>query len=177
MVIRSLALVDIESDLFPHVGLESTMLRTALLVAFLVLLSACSSAKPSFRVAQMCLTNEQDVLRFVQEMKDIANEEQMEFVDASADTARGLDTIGYEDRGRASGSPTIHLAIQRTDGMGVTAGNMGLPGYQLALGFSEGSDRSGAVRFADKVINRLGRYWRVEVLPAGSGVMPDPTCS
>lgn len=151
------------------------MLRTALLVAFFVLLAACSSGKDSFRVAQVCFANGQDALRFVQEMKDIADEERMEFIDGSAAAAYGLKAGGY-DRGRASGGPTIHLAVQRDDGMMVMAGNMGLAGYQVALWFIEGSSPSEAIRFADKVIGRLGQLWHVKLLPAGSWVQLDSKC-
>jgi hypothetical protein len=152
------------------------MSKAVLLVALLLSLSACAPGKYSFRVAQVCVIGEQGVLQLVHEMKEIANEEKMEFVDASKDTARGLDIIDFADGGRADGSAAIHVVVQRADGMGVTVTNISLPGYQMALGFSEGSNRSDAVRFADKVQNRLAQHWRVEVLPPGSGVMPDPKC-
>lgn len=152
------------------------MIKKALLIAFLVVLAACLPGKDSFRVAQICLTSKETALQLVQVMKQIANEEQMAFVDGSAETARGLKIIGYDDRGRTDGSLTIHLGVHRADGMGVTIGNMGLPGYKMAIGFSEGSNPSEGNRFANKVIDRLGRLGPLEELPAGSRIQPDPKC-
>jgi hypothetical protein len=152
------------------------MLKAVVAVALLALLSACSSGTHGFRVAKICVTNKEDALRLVHEMKQIANEEKMEFLDGSAATARGAEIIGYADPGRADGSVTIHIAVERIDGMGVTVANFGLPGYQMAIGFSEGSNRSEGTRFADKVIDRLSRLGRLEELPFGSSVMPDPKC-
>jgi hypothetical protein len=131
-------------------------------IAVLVFLSACSPGKASFRAVQLDLVDTQGATLFVEEMKLIAIEEKMDFIDGSKDTERGLSTIDYVDRGRTDGSPTIHLAVQRRDGMGVTAVNVSLPGYRLALGFTEGSSGIEAQRFADKVIARLERNWRVE---------------
>lgn len=152
------------------------MSRSAFLVGLLFFLPACELGKPPLRVAEMCLVDRQEQLLFIDEMRQIAREEKMDFVDGSEDTKRGLDTIGYSDRGRTNDSPTIHIAVQRSDGVGVTAGNMGLSPHQIALGFSEGRNRPEAIQFADRVIKRLERRWRVNVLPAGSGVMPNSGC-
>ena len=111
------------------------MIKKALLIALLVVLAACLPGKYSFRVAQICLASKETALQLVQEMKQIANEEKMEFLDGSAATARGAEIIGYADPGRADGSVTIHIAVERIDGMGVTVANIGLPGYQMAIGF------------------------------------------
>lgn len=131
-------------------------------IAVLVLLFACSPGKASFRAVQLDLANAQGVALFIAEMKLIAIEEKMEYIDGSKETERGLNTIDYVDRGRTDGSPTIHLAVQRSDGMGVTAVNVSLPSYRLALGFTEGSNGIEARRFSDKVITRLEQHWRVE---------------
>jgi hypothetical protein len=134
----------------------------SLSVGVILLLFACSPGKASFRVVQLDLANKQSLALFVEEMKAISKEEQMEYVDGSKETERGLDTIDYSDQGRADGSPTIHLAVQRSDGMGVTAINVSLPGYRVALGFTDGSNAIEARRFADKVIARLEQHWTVE---------------
>jgi hypothetical protein len=128
-------------------------------------------------MAEMCLASKDDARELTRELQQIAKEEKMEFIDGSKETARGLKIIGYDDRGRKDGSATLHLVVQRGDGMLVTAGHMGLVGNQVALGFAEGSNRADATRFSDKVIDRLGRHWHIKVLPPGSGVLPDPTCT
>jgi hypothetical protein len=128
-------------------------------------------------MAEMCLSHKNESLELVQELKDVANEEQMEFIDGSEQTARGLKIIGHDDHGRKDGSPTIHLVVQRDDGLLVTVGNMGLPGNQVAIGFSEGPSRAEATRFADRVIGRLRQHWTVDVLAPGSGVIPSLKCT
>ena len=50
----------------------------------------------------------------------------------------------------------IDISVQKADGVGVTAVNLGLPEFEIALGFSEGADAEFAHRFADKVLKRLG---------------------
>jgi len=60
--------------------------------------------------------------------------------------------------------------------MGVTAGNLGLPGYEVALGFSEGSSGAEAREFANKVVKRLEQHWQVEIVPAGTGAKPMGGC-
>jgi hypothetical protein len=61
----------------------------------------------------------------------------------------------------------------------VTAGNLGLPGYQVALGFSEGSNPSDAHRFAQMVVSKLEEHWHVEIVPdpAKSGALPMKNCN
>jgi hypothetical protein len=73
----------------------------------------------------------------------------------------------------SSGTPQ---QTSQPNGMGVTAINVGLPGYQVALGFSGSSDSSLARRFAEDVTKRLEQHWRVETVPAGSGATPKPGC-
>jgi hypothetical protein len=147
-----------------------------LICLFVLLLSACEGGKGPFRMVQICLGDAQGVSRFVEEMKSIAKSENMEYVDGSANTRRGLDNIGYAGSERKNGSPLIHVGVERRDTMGVTAGNLGLPGYQVALGFSEGSNPAEARAFADRTVKRLSQRWKVEVVPDSMGAKPLPGC-
>ena len=56
---------------------------------------------------------------------------------------------------------------------GLTAANIGLPGYQVAIGFSDGPD---AQAFAKRVIDRLKMQWRVETIPSDKGALPLKSC-
>lgn len=141
-----------------------------------LLLSGCGQGKHSFLIVQACLLDERGTAAFIHEMKSIAAAEQMRFLDSSARTAEELRAVGYEGRERTHGSPVIHIGVERADGMGVTAANLGLPGYEVALGFSEGSSASDARDFADRVMARLETHWRLEVLPPGEGAKPKGNC-
>ena len=74
--------------------------------------------------------------------------------------------------------PVINLAIDGPHGSSVAVGNMSLPGYQVALGFAEGSSLSEAQKFAQMVVSKLEERWRVEFVPdpAKSGALPMADC-
>jgi hypothetical protein len=157
-------------------GLAQRLLRSVVIACPLLLLLGCSQGRPPFLILQTCLINAEGVSQFKQEMKSIATEEHMEYVDGSENTKRSLDAIGYAGRERQDGSPVIHVGVDGPDGIGFSATNVSLPGYQVALGFSEGSNSSQAHRFADVVTKRLEQRWQVEVLPAGAAAVPKPGC-
>jgi hypothetical protein len=70
------------------------------------------------------------------------------------------------------------MGIDLGHGVGVTVSNLGLPGFQVALGFSEGSRPREAQRFAETVIRKLEARWRVQTvpIPAESGARPMSGC-
>jgi hypothetical protein len=140
------------------------------------LLLGCAPGKHQFMMVQMCLTNEKGVAEFFDAMKSIAAANKMTFLDNSSDTNRELKAVGYAGRERQDGSPAINFGVLRKDGQGAFAGNLGLPGYQVALGFSEGSNPTEAHAFANMVVGRLEKHWQVHVVPRGTGAKPIPGC-
>ena len=124
----------------------------------------------------MCLSNEQGALQFVDEMKSIAAAENFDFVDNSRNTERELKVVDYAGTERTEGSRVINVGVLRKDGLGLGAGNLGLPGYQVAIGFSEGSNAAEAHDFADRVLARLRQRWQIEAVPSGSGAKPMLGC-
>jgi len=124
-------------------------------------------------MVQICLGNEQGLKDFTDRMRSVARSEQMTFVDGSSDTKKDLETMGAL---RQAG-PIIHMGVEREDGLGLTAGNIGLPGFQVAVGFSEGSNPPEAHAFAKRVIDLLETQWRVETVPPGKGALPLKSCN
>lgn len=147
-----------------------------LLVVALPLLLGCTPGKRPFLMVQMCLANDQGVSDFIDELRAIATVEKMDFLDNSANTKRELDAVGYAGDERTRGSPVINIGVQRSDGLGIGAGNLGLPGYQVALGFSAGSSTTEAQAFANRVVSQLEQRWRISFVPAGSGAKPMAGC-
>lgn len=145
-------------------------------VLLALLLSGCGQGKHPFLIVQMCLVDERGTAAFIDEMRSIAAAEQMRFLDRSVRTGQELRAVGYDGRERTHGSPIIHIGVRRSDGMGVTAANLSLPGYEVALGFSEGSSASDARAFANRVMARLEVHWRLEALPPGEGARPKGNC-
>lgn len=111
-------------------------------------------------------------MAFKDAMREVAKENDMEFVDGSANTARDLSSLkqhpGYE---------IIYVGIRGKDGVGLEAGNLGLSAHEIAIGFSEGSDKSAALELEGAVVSALRREWQVHVVPPGQGAIPLNNCS
>jgi len=129
--------------------------------------------KRPFLIAQVYLENAGDLSAFTRQMQLIAQSESKTLIDHSANTQQELDMLGHpveESRMR----PVVNMGIERPDGSRVLVGNLGLPGYRVALGFYAGSNPSGAQKFAQMVVSRLEEHWRIEIVPnpAKSGAQP-----
>lgn len=133
-------------------------------------LPGCAGQHP-FRMAQLCLRDEQGVAAFTGAMKEIAESENMEFVDGGAATQKDLRRLHASPDYRL-----VYLGIKGPDGMGLEAGNLGLSAYEVAIGFSTGSNPAAAHRFAERVIGTLGKRWKVYGVPAGRGALPLADC-
>jgi len=155
---------------------NSLLFRVFCLVAIGAFVAGCSSGKRPFLLVQGCLGDAAGVDAFVVEMTQIARDESLRFIDGSSNVEIELNASGYDGQERTHGSKVLHLGIVRPDGSGVTAGNIGLPGFEVALGFSEGSDAKAAMAFATRVVERLERQWRWQVVPQGQGALPMGGC-
>lgn len=151
-------------------------LRTGALITAALLLVGCAPEKHPFLMVKMCLSNEQGAAAFIDELKSIASAEKLDFVDNSNNTERELRAVGYAGHERTGRSRVINVGVLRKDGMGIGAGTLGLPGYQVAMGFSEGSNAVEAHDVANRVLTRLRQHWRIEVVPAGTGAKPMAGC-
>jgi hypothetical protein len=146
-------------------------------VGFLALLPlGCAPGTRPFQVVQLCVHDRDGATQLIGDLRELAKSMHMEFFDSGAITEKDLASIGYRGREREDGSEMISIGLLRRDGLGIGGGNLGLPGYQVALGFSKGADEAESRRFAGEVINRLERQWHVEVLPPGSPATPMNDC-
>ena len=125
---------------------------------------------------QFCVHDRAGAAELVSDLKDIASLKHIKFSDSSTSTANDLEASGYRGRERIDGSPVINVGVLRNDGLFVGGGNLGLPGYQVQLGFTEGSDRTQSNRFAEEVVARLRRRWPVRALSPGSAATPMADC-
>ncbi len=150
-------------------------LRRSILAAVIILsLGGCSRGKGPSMIVEICLGNEKGISLFVESMRQIAASQHMTFIDNSAKTQRQLETIGQRKSGQST--PTINVAIEGDDSLGVTAGNLGLSSYQVALGFTDGSNVAEGQRFSDAVIQALGRRWKITKVTDGKGALPSKGC-
>ena len=153
--------------------------RTLLLLAILGWVGAldgCGVGQPPFVIVQVCLRNAGDLAAFTREMQLIAQSQGKQFIDRSAATQEEINALRQPTEG-ARTKPVVNMGIELGDGIGLTAGNLGLPEYQVAVGFSEGSRPVDARKFADAVMKRLAERWRVELVPAGTGAKGMENCN
>ncbi len=109
-------------------------------------------------------------------MRTVAQFENLKFIDNSAQQGSDLKAMGADKLLKRDASLAIDLHIEGKGGMGVTAGNLGLPPYQVALGFTEGSDAAKAHRLSARLVRALSRRWHVETVPQGMGAVPMKSC-
>jgi hypothetical protein len=146
------------------------------LVAFAFILQGCTKMQESFMTAQACLVDQMGVLQFKSIMRSIAKLEDLNYIDNSAQHGSDLKQIGADKLLKRDAALAIDVHIEGEGGIGVTAGNLGLPPYQIALGFTEGSDAARAHRLSDRLVQALSQQWHVEILPQGRGVLPMKMC-
>jgi len=151
-------------------------LAVAMMATLLLVLSGCAPAKVPFLTVQFCVQNRAGVAQLITDLNAIANANQLDFADSSADTAHDLAAVHYRGRERADGSPVINVGLSGKDGFFVGGGNLGLPGYQVQLGFTTGSDDAESHRLAAQVIGRLKQRWRLLMLPPGAAARPMADC-
>jgi hypothetical protein len=152
------------------------LLAVLLTVAITGVVGACTRGKGPDLLVQVCLRDEQGVASFKSALQSIAAAERMKYIDASATTARDLKVIGATDDRMHTAGGLVHVGIEGHGGVGLTAGNMGLNKYEVAIGFSNGPPDAERRKFSDVVVSELLRRWEVKVVPEGSGALPDESC-
>lgn len=140
------------------------------LVCLLGTLSGCVGKRP-FLIAQLCLGDEQNVALFMNTMKSIARSQHMDFIDGSEATQRDLVSQGVSPN-----YPLIYIGVKGKNGIGTEGGNLGLSAYEVALGFTEGSNPAAEHRFANMVVGTLKQRWQVYVVPPNRGALPMKNC-
>jgi hypothetical protein len=125
---------------------------------------------------QLCVQDDQGVSQFMNMMRSIAVSERMTFVDGSAQAQRGLKDTGAQFEKLDTPGSVVHIGIDRGGHTLMMGGNLGLPTYQVALGFSGADNTEDVLRFADRVVKKLETTWPVQTVPAGTGALPMKTC-
>jgi hypothetical protein len=150
--------------------------RFSFLVVLLsaALLHGCTEGKRPFLIVQMCLGDKQSLSEFTSMMQLIAQAEQMTFTDDSVQTKKDLEVIGALPKS----GPVINMSIDGKGGIGLMVSQLDSHDYQVAVGFSEGSNPSAAHAFAGRVVERLKTHWHVDTVsnPAEQGAVPKKKC-
>jgi hypothetical protein len=148
----------------------------ASLIAIAALTEGCSPAQTPFRTVQICVADQQGVAKLKGLMREAAASERLQFIDNSVHQGNALKHIGADKLLKRDASLALDVHIEGNSGMGVTAGNLGLPPYQVALGFTEGADAAKAHRLSARLIQALSKNWHVETIPVDKGAIPMKSC-
>jgi hypothetical protein len=148
----------------------------AVILLSLATLSGCTPGKRPLLIIQLCVKDDRGVADFMNAMRAIAASEHMTLVDGGAQAQRDLKTAGAKFAKLATPGSVINFGIDRGKHSIVMGGNLGLPTYQVAMGFSGAEDPEEMKRFADVVVKRLAMLWPVQMVPDGTGAFPMKTC-
>jgi hypothetical protein len=172
--------IDNIADVEPVRVLRLSMFRAWTLLPFLsgmiVVCQCCAGPQEAFQNVQLCIADERGVLELKRIMQAVAQSKNLVFIDNSARQGENLKAMGADKALGRDASRAIDVHIEGENGMGVTAGNLGLPEYQVALAFTEGTNPSMARVLSNELIKALSQRWHVEVVLLGKGAMPMKTC-
>jgi hypothetical protein len=124
----------------------------------------------------MCLKDHAGVSAFLNEVKAIASEEGMTFVDRSAGSQHELEDLNYAGVEGSRGKQVVNVSAARSDGLSMGATNLGLSEYQVVVGISGRRNNAASLKFANRALARFGQHWRIVKIPAGRGALPMSDC-
>ena len=146
-----------------------------ILSALVAAVAGCSEGKHPFRMVQLCLTGPQEIPAFTSFINEIAQSYQMEFFDRSGQTHDELQSLATVNKNTPVNARAINIGAERGSEFSFSAGNLGLPTNQIAIGFN-GDDPNEAKAFSDVAVDRLSTKWRIHEVPQGSGALPLTRC-
>lgn len=156
--------------------LRIAIISLGVVASLALILQGCSKVQEPFLMVQMCLVDQTGVAQFKDVMRANAKLESFEYIDNSAQQGASLRTMGADKLLKRDAALAIDVYLKGKEGMWVSASNLGLPHYQVALGFTEGSDAAKAHRLSGRLVKALSQRWHIETVPQGKGALPMKTC-
>ena len=124
-----------------------------------MVMAGCKPTPQIKDVLALCINNSDGAAMFVKELRSIAADRNMKFIDDSVDGQRRLAATGGLGTEREDGSPFIQIIVKNSADMGLWAVNYSAPGYQVQVWFlGEASDPE-AREFVDYATERLAKNW------------------
>ncbi len=138
-------------------------------------LIGCTTNKGhAFKQVELCVQNEDGVRAFKNTLKGIASSKSMSYIDGATSFSESINDIRGKDS--VDSKDVIYIGVEGKDGLGLTAGNLGLAKYQIAIGYTAGRSESEALQFERDVNSKLIENWDVKEIPDGSSALPDRSC-
>ena len=128
-------------------------------ILFATIMSGCTPAPIIKEKLALCLRDSDGASMFIAELRSIAADRNMKFIDDSVDGQRRLAVIGDLGAERDDGSPFIQISVTNSANMGLWAVNDSLPGYQVRVFFLGKEADPEAKKFVDYATERLAKKW------------------
>lgn len=144
--------------------------------AAVVALIGCARAQEAFLTVQMCVDDQRGVADLKNVMRTVAQSEGLQFIDNSPQHGADLKNIGGDKALGRDSAYSIDFHIEGESGLGATATNLGLPPYQVGLGFTEGNDPAKARKLANELNRALSQRWDVQKVTLAKGILPMENC-
>lgn len=143
-------------------------LRLLILSVATLIVSSCSPRQQEIlKIVQFCVKNDADIQLLSREMRATATREGMTFIDSSKAAREALVATTQTPAQKGDTLGVISFYMGNNAGTGVSAGNIDASPYDIALGFAYDSDAKAANAFANRLIARLAKHWRIiPVAPA-----------
>jgi len=141
-----------------------------------IFLDGCGRSQEAFLTVGVCAGDQGGVEQVLETMRATAKSAGLKFIDQSAETRANLENVDANKSLKYGADSLVDAHIEGAGGMGVTASNLGLPPFQIALGFTAGSDSAKGHHLADQLVRALSERWHVQKIPEGEGVRPLKEC-
>ena len=128
-------------------------------VVVAAVMTGCIPAPTIKDTLTLCFKDSDGASMFIEELRSIAADRNMKFIDDSVDGQRRLAVIGDLGAERDDGSPFIQISVTNSANMGLWAVNDSLPGYQVRVFFLGKEADPEAKKFVDYATERLAKKW------------------
>jgi hypothetical protein len=128
-------------------------------VVVAAVMTGCTPAPTIKDTLTLCFKDSDGASMFIEELRSIAADRNMKFLDDSVEGKRQLVATGGLGTERDDGSPFIQIIVKNSADMGLWALNYSAPGYQVRVFFLGKEADPEAQIFADYATKRLAKIW------------------
>ncbi len=162
--------------IFTRSAIRITRLAVPVSLGVILLTGCAKKVDETYLTVQMCVHDQEGVKQFKSVMRVVAAAENLEFIDGSSEAGKNLKAMGADRALKRDAALAINVGIKGDGGTFVMGGNLGLPPYQVALGFGTGSEPTKARELSKHLVHLLTEKWNVEIVPQGKGVFAMKDC-
>jgi len=134
-------------------------------------MTGCKPAPVIKETLAICVKDAGGASMFIDELRSIAADRNMKFIDDSDSERRRLAATNSRESRRSDGNQIIQVSVENGAGIGFWAVNDTKLGYQVFVAFQGKASDPKAQTFVDYTTKRLARNWPIR-LEAKDGRIP-----